>query len=105
MFLKAIGRDPTGLPHTVRDGLSGPQNVRRLGERLCAGEETDPPYVTIKTGPCEHGRMDGRHRLVAACRAGISSVPLEVLFKRDRDEPFIAVPEGEAARLFAKCLR
>ncbi len=104
-FVRGTGRDPTAIPGTVRRGRSGRENVRELSNRLCAGKEVDPPFVAVKTGPCEQGRLDGSHRLISACRVGISSVPLEVLFQRDRNTPFFHVPPDEARSLFARCLR
>ncbi len=85
--------------------MSGRQNVESLGRKLCAGRQMDPPFIEIKTGPCQFGRMDGRHRLIAACRAGIKRAPLDVLFRKDKDSPYETRPEGEAKRLFARCLR
>lgn len=104
-FLRSIGRNPTQIPNTVRRGLTGRENVKRLSERLCAGKEMDPPFVTIKTGPCMHGRMDGRHRMIASCRVGIAEVPLEVLFRKEKDSPYIILPKARAKQLFASCLR
>jgi len=107
-LLKRLHLDPTRIPQTRRRGLTGVQNVKNLTSKLSAGKPVDPPYVGIDVDSCKFSELNGKHRMVAACRLGMEKIPLEILFShgkaRDTKDYFIPA-DREAKHLFNKCLK